>query len=355
MNLSFSYNYFTIFGTRIVEVFSQSDVGGNYKRNPTMKGKKVIILILTLLFLTSCTRGYKVENGKVYYEYWNEGSGQGKRLIEQADAKTFRELNFDSESNFEFGKDKNHLFIDGEVIKNIDPNTFKFIGNYIFRDKDSAYFFGFYNDLNDCVIEGINPNKIELLKYPWAKSNNIIIHGSDTITIDDASEFSPIDEDWGKTKKYIINNNQILYDADLETFKTTSSFEGRDKKYSYESGFIKENEFKKMNFKTFDFENKDFCQFEPIVFVNIYDKLKSYDEDKNKRIEIIEKLKSKGFTINNTKYLNWLGASKVIRVSMTNSSCNCVVEKLYRYDYSKPAKTKEIFEVTERIHCNQKK
>lgn len=177
------------------------NVGGNYKRNPTMKGKKVIILMLTLLFLTSCTRGYKVENGKVYYEYWNEGSGQGKRLIEQADAKTFRELNFDSESNFEFGKDKNHLFIDGEVIKNIDPNTFKFIGNYIFRDKDSAYFFGFYNDLNDCVIEGINPNKIELLKYPWAKSNNIIIHGSDTITVDDASEFSPIDEDWGKTKK----------------------------------------------------------------------------------------------------------------------------------------------------------
>ena len=30
--------------------------------------------------------GYKVENDKVYYEYWNEGSGQGKRLIEQADA-----------------------------------------------------------------------------------------------------------------------------------------------------------------------------------------------------------------------------------------------------------------------------
>ena len=29
MNLSFSYNYFTIFGTRIVEVFSQSDVSSN--------------------------------------------------------------------------------------------------------------------------------------------------------------------------------------------------------------------------------------------------------------------------------------------------------------------------------------
>lgn len=31
MNLSFSYNYFTIFGTRIVEVFSQSDVACYFK------------------------------------------------------------------------------------------------------------------------------------------------------------------------------------------------------------------------------------------------------------------------------------------------------------------------------------
>jgi hypothetical protein len=31
-------------------------------------------------------------------------------------------------------KTKNHLFIDGKLINNIDPNTFKFIGNYIFSD-----------------------------------------------------------------------------------------------------------------------------------------------------------------------------------------------------------------------------
>jgi len=130
---------------------------------PKMTIKKVIFIVLTISALTSCSRGYKVENGKVYYEYWNEGSGQGKSLIEQADAKTFQELTFDCDCNFEFGKDKNHLFIDGELIKNIDPNTFKFIGNYIFRDKDSAYFFGFYNNLNDCVIKGVNPDKIKLI------------------------------------------------------------------------------------------------------------------------------------------------------------------------------------------------
>jgi len=305
-----------------------------------------------MLLLTSCTRGYKVENGKVYYEYWNEGSGQGKRLIEKADGKTFQEIDFDFEHNFEFGKDKNHLFIDGEVIENIDPNTFKLIGNYIFRDKDSAYFFGFFNKLNDCTIKGVNPSKIKLLKYPWAKTDNILIYGSDTLKLKNVNEFTPIDEDWGKTKKHIINNNQILYDADVESFKIISSFEGKDKNYNYEFGFIKEDDFKKMSFNKFNFEKNELCEYEPIVFVDIYNKLKSYEEDKKEKIEIVEKLKSKGFEVNNIKYLNWLGASKIIRVSLTNNKCNCVVEKLYRYDYSKPSKTKEIFEVTERIHCN---
>ncbi|ATP56345.1 hypothetical protein CPT03_07600 [Pedobacter ginsengisoli] len=315
-----------------------------------MTTRQIIILVMTISILTSCRRGYKIEDDKVYYESWNEGSGQNKRIIEQADAKTFKELTFDCDCDFEFGKDKNHLFIDGELIKNIDPNTFKFIGNYIFRDKDSAYFFGFYNSLNDCVIKGVNPNKIRLIKYPWAKADNFLIHGGATINIDDINEFAPIDDDWGKTKKYVINKNQILHGADVETFKITSTFQGKDKKFNYEFGIINEDDFKKMSFKTFDFANKDFCQTEPIVFVDVYDSLVSYIEDKNEPIELVEKLKQMGFTLNNTMYLDWGGESKIIRASMTSSKCNCIVEKLYRYDYGKPSETKNIFKVTERIY-----
>ena len=136
-------------------------------------------------FLTSCRQGYKVENDKVYYEYWNEGSGQGKRLIEKADATTFQTVEFDCDCSFDFGKDKNHLFIDGEPINDIDPKTFKFVGNYIFADKDNAYFFGFYNNLNDCAIKGVKPSQIQLIKYPWAKAGNFLIHGHDTLYLDD--------------------------------------------------------------------------------------------------------------------------------------------------------------------------
>jgi len=292
-----------------------------------------------------------VEGDRVYYEYWNEGSGQNKRLIQQADAKTFQKLSIDGGCNFEFAKDKNHLFIDGEPIKNIDPNTFKSIGNCIFRDKRAAYFFGSYNELYDCAIKGVNPDSIELIKYPWARCGDLLIHGKDTVYLDDISEFTPLDNDWGKTKRHIINNNEILYGADVATFEILSSFQGKDKNYNFEFGIISENEFKKTSYRTFDFDQKDPCEYGPIVFTDIYDSLVSYREDEHEKIKIVEKLRSKGFLVNNIRYSIWAGESKIITVSMTNDQCNCVAEKLYRYDYSKPSETKKIFKVTERIHC----
>lgn len=317
--------------------------------------RQLIILVLTLLILTSCKRGYIIEDGKVYYEYWNEGNGQGKRLVEQADAQTFQKMSLDCDWDFDFGKDKDHLFLNGELLKNIDPNTFKFIGNYIFRDKDSAYFMGAWptKNLNDNIIKGVNPNRIKLIKYPWAKADNFLINGSDTVSLDDINDFTPIDEDWGKSKKYIIYRNKILYGADVETFKIISPFQGKDKNYNYEYGIINEDDFKKTSYKSFDFDKKNFCDYGPIVFVDIYDSLVSYKEDHNKKIEIVEELKLNGFTIKNIKYSDWAGESKIISVSLENEKCNCIVEKLYHYDYSLPHEIEKIFNVTERIHCTK--
>ena len=316
--------------------------------------RQVIFLIFTISILTSCRHGYKVEGDKVYYENWNEGSGQNKRIIEQADAKTFQELILKNDSDFDFGKDKNHLFINGELINNIDPITFKYIGNYIFRDKDSAYFFGAYNNLNECVIKGVDPNSIKLIAYPWAKANNLLINGQDVMYLDDINDFVPIDEHWGKTKKYVINENQIIYDADVSTFEVTSAFQGKDKNFNYEFGAIHEDDFKKVSFKTFDFDHKDFCKIQPSVFVDICDSLVSFTEDKNKAIKVVEILKQKGFTIGQTKHLDWGGESKIVRSTMISNTCNCIVEKLYRYDYGKPSETKNLFKVTERINCKPK-
>jgi hypothetical protein len=196
---------------------------------------------LFLLFsacLFSCKRKYTVEGDKVYYHFWNEGSGSHKRLLDSADGKTFEAVACDC--NFVIGKDKRHVYMDGVPISGIDPNTFSIIGNYIFRDKDSAYFFGFYNDIQRCRIHNVKPDKIQLMEYPWAKADNILIHGYDTLLLNDIADFTPTDKDWGKTKKYVIYRNEILEDADPETFKVINSYSGKDKKHLYEFGKIKE-------------------------------------------------------------------------------------------------------------------
>lgn len=207
-----------------------------------MTNKSLFFFIAILFVFTSCRKGYIVENNKVYYEYWNEGTGQNKTLLENADANSFKKIESECDDcSFEFGKDKNHLYIDGQPIRDIDPNTFKYVGNYVFRDKDSIYFFGFYNNLNDCAVKGINAKKFKLLKYPWSKSNNILIHGYDTLSLTDINDFTIIDEDWGKTKKYIINKNKILKGADPKTFKVINSYSGKDDINEYEFGEIKKH------------------------------------------------------------------------------------------------------------------
>jgi hypothetical protein len=71
-----------------------------------MKITHAIIIVLTISILTSCRRGYLIENDKVYFEYWNEAVGHGRYLIEQTDAKTFQEFKLDGAHDFVFGFDK---------------------------------------------------------------------------------------------------------------------------------------------------------------------------------------------------------------------------------------------------------
>lgn len=254
--------------------------------------KNLLILIFISSFFSSCNFGYKKENGKVFYKYWNAGMGISARTFEikDVDFETFEEIEFDSDCSFKFARDKSNLYIDGHEYNNVDPKTFKYIGNYIFADKDFAYFFGFYNNFNDCSIKNVNPNKIELLEYPWSRSGNYLINGKSTIYLNDIKDFVPIDENWGKTKKHIINTNQILLDADVESFEVISSFEGKDKYFNYEFGAINQSDFKKESFNEFPFNDKDICLTKPVQFNDIYTELVSYNKDKSNPIKIIEKL-----------------------------------------------------------------
>lgn len=314
---------------------------------------KILLSILSILMLIGCKHGYEVEEEGVYYYYSNAGLGlkQGKRLVNDADSKSFESISFDCNCSFKFGRDKNHLFIDGDPIKDIDPHTFDFIGNYIFRDKDSAYFFGFYNDLNDCAIKGVNPDKIELIKYPWAKVNNTLLHGGDRLFLEDIDDFTPIDKDWGKTKKRIIYENQILLGADVESFEILNSYTGKDCRFKYEFGEITDESWTKTTFNNYNFNLSDYSKISPTEFTDIYDQPLAYMNEESQKLKVVDSLMTKGFTIEDIVERK-SGEHFITSVTLSNNTCNCYVEKIYNFDYGTQS---SLFKVIERIHCRNKK
>lgn len=314
--------------------------------------KKILNLfgiILTIYLISSCESKYYIKDGTVYFESYNEGSGQAIKLVYGADPRTFKELKIENDSEFNFGSDKNHLYIDGVLIEKIDPKSFKYLGNYFFRDKDSAYFFGFYNDIQKCCVNGVNPNKIELLDYPWAKSGNILIHGYDTLTIRGINSFKAIDEEWGKSNEYVVYENKILYGSDSKTFTPISDIVGKDKNFHFRYGIIADYLFQRKKIQEFNFHIPELCNTKPTMFYNLHSKLEAYIEKDFREYEVIKKLLNVGFNIKEKRILED-GESKILTVVLTKKKCTCYFQKLFIYDYSLDEKIKNRYQVKERIY-----
>jgi hypothetical protein len=195
-------------------------------------------LVVICSLFAACGKSYTVENGQVYLSGWNEASGNYQRQIEGADAASFENLEFDCDCSFAFGRDKDHLFIDGNRMEGMDPSSFRFLGNYIFRDARSAYFFGFYNNLNDTRIDSIDPGSITLLEYPWARAGDRLIHGRTSIALDDLENLEFLNGSWARNDRLVLFKTQIVDGADPSTFVATSDSQGHDRSHRYEYGKV---------------------------------------------------------------------------------------------------------------------
>ncbi len=96
--------------------------------------KKIIILLGTLIFfqfgfsLSCIYRGYKIEEGKVYYY-----KGQNKIELGKADSQTFeviRSVNYSI-----LAKDKKNVYYDGKLLENVNSKTFFIIEEIVPPDK----------------------------------------------------------------------------------------------------------------------------------------------------------------------------------------------------------------------------
>jgi hypothetical protein len=92
-------------------------------------------ILLQAIVLASCT-GYNIERDGVYYKRFDEASGPSKGLIEDADPESFVIL------EYEYGKDKEHVFYQGRIIPGADPSSFKPLTRLYSNDKFRGYYCG---------------------------------------------------------------------------------------------------------------------------------------------------------------------------------------------------------------------
>ena len=93
------------------------------------------ILYLMLLFLVSnygfslsCfISSYEVKDNKVYYTGFYNGKGEERILLPNADASTFISEDTIGASQSRYGKDKNSVYFEGNILNNIDATTFKIL------------------------------------------------------------------------------------------------------------------------------------------------------------------------------------------------------------------------------------
>ena len=73
---------------------------------------------------------------------------------------------------------------------------------------------------------------------PWAYDNEYLIWGANTLKLDDAKLFTPLNENWGKTKDKVIYTTKIVEGVHIQTFEVIDKYKAKDKYHNYENGEV---------------------------------------------------------------------------------------------------------------------
>ncbi len=197
---------------------------------------------------TQLPSSYEIKDGEIYhlgelikdvdnetFEYLGGYYAKDKNnvyysnlILENVDLKTFEYL------GNSYTIDKNNVYWDREIIKNADLETFVFVGSKDLgpyaKDKNNVYW-------EEKKIEKADLNTFEYLGGPYAKDKNNIFYffyNGDVIDGVDLKTFEYLGSIYAKDKNNVYIFNEVFKNVDLKTFEYLVGFYTKDKNNVYD-------------------------------------------------------------------------------------------------------------------------
>jgi hypothetical protein len=172
--------------------------------------RELTFLLMTLL-LFGCT-GYKIEDHKVYWTSWNEGTGSGKDLLD-ADYKTFKVL-----EHKKYAKDAKKVYYKGNKVQGADAESFKSIWDFYGTDINHAYYA--YNK-----IPNSNGPTFEVLNGNFSRDDQNYYFNDKAIGVCDYQSFAIHDFEGAYGNWFSYDDKCAYYMANKIPIKDRPSFE----------------------------------------------------------------------------------------------------------------------------------
>lgn len=149
-------------------------------------------------------------HGTVCYTYWTFSFGRLYDELPEVDPKSFKSV------EDWLGRDNNHVYYKGQLVKGADPATLKAKRFPLFRDHHDYYYAG--TPIHVADVQGFQVVKWCVGDHFWGKDSQYVYYDSLRVASADPQTFKVCSESIGKDNRRVYYKGKELKGADPATF-----------------------------------------------------------------------------------------------------------------------------------------
>jgi len=187
----------------------------------------VLMLCAAAAFAQSYGR-YEVRRDRVYFNGVE---------VRTADVRWFSDLGYG------YAKDRNHVYLNGQILPYVDPSSFKVDRRYgpasnVFPDKNDGYVQGWYNDgyiiagntvlYNGYVVTGARASSFKDLGWGYAKDAYTIYYCGRSVSGVSVNNFKVLKDGYARSTYDVVYMGEKIHGAVASSFKLIADGYAKD-------------------------------------------------------------------------------------------------------------------------------